>query len=464
MTGSAFAAASLNAGNTTLAAELISPSTDYSMATVNTAYQPAGAVAASTRLRFSLTNATFDAGAVLQMCAAGTNVSATYTVLTAPNNTFADFILNKPLASGDVYTLSNTNDNCVTAPVALTNVNILAGSAAGATASIAITNKDNSADPNVLAEGTIATVSNQFSATLSAVTSKLDFADNQETFRLTGTALPYTPAATQSQAGLLIVSNLSLANTVTTVDAGGACNKQLVAGDTVRIKITGDLTGISNIKYGTVPQSYTITSVDKTNGYATFNLAGNTTQMCAATETATKRAVELTAANVTGTPIVAGTRTVQVILLGGGNVAIGYSRDLVAAGTSSHIIQLDATQYYIPLIKVVAPSTQTYIKLQSKTTLSGSGGVSFSILASDGTTVTYNAGSITPGTPKTVTGSDLEAAVTAAGKTVDGSAGFAAVVTINVPEADLFVYANTIDAAGQWKRIPVKTVSGAIAE
>ena len=106
---------------------------------------------------------------------------------------------------------------------------------------------------------------------------------------------------------------------------------------------------------------------------------------------------------------------------------------------------------------------ETYIKIQSKSSLAGSNGVSVSVLAADGTMVTYTpALPLVSGTPITITGSEMAAAVAAAGKTVNAG-GFAANVLVNTPHADLFAYANVMDAAGA-KRIPMQIVNGAYAE
>jgi hypothetical protein len=439
MAGSAFAAASLNAGNTTLAAEKIPPAADHPATGVNTAYQPAGAVAASTVVRISLTNGTFTAGSTLDICDVAVS-KGTGTVLVSPNNGYVDITLTAPLASGTVYTLSSAL--CVGAPTPLTTVNVPMGSLSGTVLTMTVANKDNAADPNLLATATVVTVANQFSATLLPVTSKLDFADNMETFVTSGTALPYTPTNLKSQAALTLVSNQAINDKVTVAAGGGACARVLAAGDTLRVKITGNLTGIESIKYGTVPQAYTITAADRTNGYATMNLAGTNLLICYNTDAATAKALELTALNTTGTAIVAGTRTAEITLIGGENVAAAYSRALAAAGTTSHIIQLDATQTHIQHIKAdAAAGVETYIVVQSKSSVSGANAVRVEILASDGSMVSYDAGTITSGIPKVIKGSDLKAAVQAAGKTVDGAIGFAGILTVNTPSEDIFGYA-----------------------
>jgi len=460
ISASAFAAAQLNAGNTTLAAERISPTTDYTASSVYTAYQTGGPVAASTVIKISLTNGKFAAGSTIHICN-GTTSMGSGTVLAAPNNNYVEITLISPLASGTVYTFQP--DACLAAGTPLNNVIVPAGSVAGTVISMTVDNKLTPGDPNVYATAPVITVKNQFSATLLPVTSKLDFDNNMQTFRTSGGNEPPRTTNTESKAALLIVSDESINDSVALAGTT-SCDRQLAAGDSLTAKITGNLQGISAVEYeATATTTYTVTATDRTNGYATLTVAGNRLSICRSTDTPKiYRALELTAANTAGIPIIAGTRTAQITIKGGGTIPAGYTRDLIPAGTPSHIIQLDATQYYIPLIKV-ATGEDTYIKLQSKSTIGGANGVSIQILASDGSLVTYNAGTITPGTPLTITGSQLVSAVTSAGKTVDGSKGFAAIVTINAPEGDVFAYANICNVSG-CKRIPVKTVNGTIVE
>jgi len=460
-----FAAAQLNAGNTFLAAEKISPTSDYLANSVYTAYQTGGPVAISTVIKISLTNGKFTAGSTIDICD-GTTSMGRGTVPAAPNNNYVEIQLTSPLASGKVYTFQT--DGCKAVGTPLNNILVPAGTVAGTVISMTVDNKLTPGDPNVYATAPVITVKNQFSATLLPVTSKLDFRTNMQTFIPSGTQLPYTPSSTQSQAALLIVSDESINDKVTVAPGGGSCDRQLAAGDSLTVKITGNLQGISSVKYyaATTTTTYSVTNTDVTNGYATLSVAGDKLSICMSTDTPkTYRALELTAANTAGIPIIPGTRTAQITIKGGGIIAPGYTRDLIPAGTPSHIIQLDATQYYIPLIKYnPAAGEETYIKLQSKSTIGGANGVLVQILASDGSLVPYNAGTITPGTPLTITGSQLVSAVTSAGKTVDGVKGFAAIVTINAPEGDLFAYANTCSNVAGCKRIPVKTVGATIAE
>ena len=116
----------------------------------------------------------------------------------------------------------------------------------------------------------------------------------------------------------------------------------------------------------------------------------------------------------------------------------------------------DATKVYLPLIGTnPAGGRETYIKLQSTETTT----VKAIVLASDGSPVVVDLGTITKGIPKTITGAELKDRVTAAGKSVDGVAGFAAVLSITAAKENIYGYANMIDAAGA-KRVPLSIESG----
>jgi hypothetical protein len=461
-----FAAAQLNAGNTFLAAEKISPTTDYTNTSVNTAYQPGGPVARSTVIKISLTNGKFREGTRIDIC--DNSGSMGYgTVPSAPNNNYVEITLTSPLASGKVYTIQD--DGCADLATPLSSIIVPAGTGAGTVISMTVDNKLTPGDPNVYATAPVITVKNQFSATLKPVTSKLDFTTNMEKFKEDSSCTtPPCTTVSESKAALLIESDESINDKVTVAAGSGSCDRQLANNDTLVVKITGNLQGLGNIKYvgNATTTSYSITNTDRTNGYATLTVPGDDLSLCSSTDSPkVYRALVLTEDGSPGTPIIPGTRTAQITIKGGGNIASGYSRDLIPAGTPSHIIQFDATQYYIPLIKYnPAAGEETYIKLQSKNTIGGANGVLVQILASDGSLVPYNAGTITPGTPLTITGSQLVSAVTSAGKTVDGSKGFAVIVTVNAPEADVFAYANTCSNAAGCKRIPVKTFGGTIVE
>ena len=456
MAGQAFGQAALNAGNTTLAAEKIPPAVAYPAASVNTAYQTGGPIAASTVIKISLTNGAFVVGSNLSICKDGApplRMNAAPAVVPAsPNNTSVNILLTEPLASGTVYTIQH--DGCAVFPLGLNNVLVNAGSAAGTTVSLAIDSVTTPGDPNVLASGTVLNVVNQFTVSLEKVVSKISFASNQNGFVSSGAALPLT-TATQSEAAITITSNEAINDKIGVLGAG-ACSHTLAGPDSVKFKISGNFVGLANIIYdGAVP--YAIQAADRTAGAATLTVTGDALRICSSTDPSpfTKQALALEIDASTSTQLLSGVRTAQISLSStGGLLPAGYTRDLVAAGAASHDFQLDATQFYVQLIKF-GTGVETFIKLQSKSTVAGSGGVNATILAADGTMVPFSAGTIVAGTPFTITGTELAAAVIAAGKSVSPAQGFAAIITVNAPIADVFGYANTCDASG-CKRIPLK--------
>ena len=461
LSGSAFAAAALNAGNTKLAAELVSPTVGFPIG-VNNAYETGGPIAATTVLRVSLTNARFPAVATPVVICEMPIGQQRGDGLAAANAAFVDILLTEPLASaGTVYTFQP--NACVAAPPTPLAVAIPAGTKAGAVATMAVDSVTVPGDPNVVASATILTVVTQFSATLQPVTSKLDFATLQKTFVPSGgIILPYSTAL-GSHAGLTIISDETIpVGAKVPVTYAGACTGTLGV-DTLDLTITGDLNGLAAFMYEAV--TVPIAAADITAGKKLLTVPGGSLSICSSADSPkTARSVELVAIGPTGAVSIAtGTRTLQATLKGGGVIPGGFSEDLVAAGTASHIFQLDATQYYVQLIKG-GPGFETYIKLQSKSTIPGSGGVNVQILAEDGSLVPYSAGTIIAGTPLTITGTDLAAAVVAAGKSVTPINGFAAVITVNAAEADVFGYSNICYGIGDCKRVPLKVAGSTIIE
>jgi hypothetical protein len=287
------------------------------------------------------------------------------------------------------------------------------------------------------------TVQNQYSITAPALkTSTVDFAQDMKKIVV---AAPDT-------------ATLATANSITLADSAPVLPAALVATDKAVLTLAASMSGIARICYddaaclATSATRFTIDTVANTATYsrvlttpAIGDLNHKLTFVVDGTTPLSERTFKLTALlDLTG--------------------ADKLDRTLLSA-VSYFRLQVISAQYYIPLIgSVPASGRETYIKLQSKNTAAGANGVSVAILASDGSiTATYSAGTITPGVPMLITGAQLVTAATNAGKTVDGAAGFAVIVTVNAPEADVFAYANMIEASGA-KRIPVKTVSGTIVE
>lgn len=474
--GTAFAAGQLNAGNTTLAAEKIpaSTSTVYAAGNVNTAYQTGGPIAASTVLKISLTNGTFANTTAIAPTFAicnGTNAVTNTTAYSSATNASSVLVtVASPLATGTVYTLQ-TGAACVAA-APLTVIQVPGGSTAGTVLGMTIDSNTSPGDANVLANATVLTVKNQFSATLAPVTSTVSFTSGLK--QLVADAAvnpPNTTAATTANAGFLMLSDETINDKV--VAAGGtaaACDASLSATDALTIKTSGNLSGIASFALnGGAAQG--VVAADITAGFKSFDAVGaagaaaaGNLFYCDASVNNTNKALTM---NVDGTTALnARTLTSQVTLKStgaGSSLAAGYSRDLIAAGSNAFILQLGATQYYLGLVKTdAANGTETYVKLQSKSNTTGSNGVLVSVLAADGTTVDFNAGTITAGTPFTVTGAEMKTAVEAAGKTVPAN-GFAAIISVNAAEADVFGYANIVDPTGA-KRLPLKTVAGTIVE
>jgi hypothetical protein len=336
-----------------------------------------------------------------------------------------------------------------------------------------VSNATTPADPNIFASAPVVTVLNQFTATLAPVTSALDFATNEMTFVPSGLALPWTPDKLDSEAAIVLSSNDSIADKVVLTGGPASCTWTLPnAADSFKFKVVGDLHGIASIIYdGAAP--YNITAADVANGYATLQVLNNALLICKSTDipAATPQLLDLTAQDTT-TAIVIGVRTLDATIVGGGggvgDLATGYTRDtLTPTVETGWTFVLNATQYYIPIIETnTTTGAETYIKFQSDSTQTGANGVTALLLCADGTTVNVTLPSITTGTVSTITGSQLIAAATAAGKTVSGgsasgSTGFAAVITINAPAANIWGASNYCDASG-CRNVPVEVVTGAV--
>jgi len=162
-----------------------------------------------------------------------------------------------------------------------------------------------------------------------------------------------------------------------------------------------------------------------------------------------------------GVPIEVGDRTVEVRLQhGGGAIATGVTRTLVPAGTTSHTLGLDATTFFIPLI-VFDPATNanTFTAVSSSSLVTGANGVTGMILTDDGTYANCNFGTITAGTPLSISGTDWDSCVAGEGKTVDLATGTSAKVTVNAPQNNVQGLTNQT-FAGTLSQIPMSILDG----
>jgi hypothetical protein len=114
----------------------------------------------------------------------------------------------------------------------------------------------------------------------------------------------------------------------------------------------------------------------------------------------------------------------------------------------------NGTTIHVPLLKG-SGGTNTFIKLQSKVNASVRG----LVLCSDGVSRPVDLGTITAGTPKLITSDNVVAALGSAG-TVDQSAGYAMTLSVTADQSNIFGYANTVDAAGNSRFIPLTAISG----
>jgi len=479
MSGSAFAAASLNAGNTTIASELV-PAAGIAVPApgVNNAYQPAGAVAASSQLKISLTNGTFAAGNIALCDSAGAAYGTVATVAAATSATITTTVA---LASGTAYNLQPAAV-CVAGPSPLTNVNIAAGAVGGAVVTMTVDNALSAGDTNIYAMAPVITLVNQLSAAIiTPAVDVLDFGASpvMSKFKAGGSGA----TVTESRAKLVVLTDETIGTKIATGHTNTACAAWPATAEALSFTATpgsGTTMGTGfhattafQAQEGALVAAKAIlkAAILSTDASATGNAAltaGLTALSCGAGSSATLKGTAANQINalltVTGTTALTARSYKLAVGTTTSGAIVAAAREILAA-TTAWTWGMDASQYYIPLVGSVPTSgRETYIKLQSKNVQSGSNGVSVAILSNDGTTAATFTGTITAGTPLTITGAELVAAATAAGKVVDGLAGFAVIVTVNSPEADVFVYANITEASGNTKRIPVKTVAGAISE
>jgi len=470
MAGSAFAAASLNGGNATVAAELISGTvaTNLPVTAANTAYQPAGAVAVSSQLKISLTGGSYSTSGALGMnICQGTTSMGSGTATTAGDTTVTITLI-KPLASGTVYTIQS--DSCAVANAPLgAQIRINAGAVGGSTVVMTVDNALSPGDANIFATATIATVANQLSATLiSAATDVIDFSASptMTKFKTAGSG-----TTTTSVAKIVLQSDETLGTKVATgLASNTACGAWPATGEALTFTVTpGSGTAMGSGFHATsayqVSGNIVKAAIAATDTSAAGDailqatLAANSCGALASSTLLGTAANQLTNTLTVDSSTALTARSYKLAVATKVSGAIIAAARTILADTTAWTWTLDATQYYLPLIKTSA-GTETYIKLQSKSSLAASNGVNVQVLASDGTmvSITPTVASITSGTPYTLTGADLEAAVIAAGKTVSGTAGFAAIITVNTPNADVFGYANIVSSAGE-KRVPLQRLT-----
>ncbi len=428
-------------------------------------FTPSAPLIAGNSFKLELTNGSFD------------NVSFStskdeYSVLITDNTTgnggygalcYADptyndkSVLDCTVASGETleanksyYIVDNTS---ISATPAATNVTIDINSTLNAGDTVTLAATSDSAPGGIADAVTLFKIEQQYSATIKAAEDKIDFASAQKEF--------YNKDGdyTESDAKICLKDNPKIderiSDTLGVNGKGGALEDVSFSFD-----VKGNFEGVATVN------GVTVSSTEKAKGEvkrtaSTVNaINGNLVTICPWDNSSAINTLPIT---VDGQTVLTPRQFKTTLTLVPSASDTGkFRKETLLNEVVSHIWTLNATTYYVPLIKTDPTSgVETYIKLQAKEGAGeGAYGVSVDILGSDGKTVTYDAGTITPGKPLTITGAQLAKAAENAGDKVDGVMGFAATIKVNAPQGDLFTYANIMDPTGA-KRVPVKVVTNA---
>jgi hypothetical protein len=470
--GTAFAG-SLTAGNAKLAAELIPASTAFPFAgTVDTNWTPSIGLANTQIVNVAIINGSYQNNGALNLCVGGFAVDDGTNPGTTAGDLTTQFVISGTVDSSASVVVSNVGCG---APALTAGIQVAGGTAAGSTVDMEITVPD---DSRADASAPIFQVVNQFTAQVLPVNSTLSFLDFQETFVAEGaTPPPFTTTAT-SFAGIIINSDESIktGNKVAVTTGGTQCFENMVSvGDGIQFVITGDLQGLNDLSYDGTPVNFS--AADITAGEATLMIPGNLVNVClvGGGSPPLPAAIGDRATNFTLTndgpgdtvPIVSGDRTIELTLdpTGGGDIGTGNTRALIAAGTTSHTFGLDATTFFIPLIKFdPVNGTDSFTKISSSSTIAGANGVTGNILTDDGTYANCTFGTITPGTAFLIQGSDWESCVATAGKTsANLVGGTSAKVIVNAPEANVQGFTNFANQ-GSLQRLPMQILDASRGE
>ena len=458
----AFAVADVNAGNTSVAAELVPATGTFNVPNVNTAYEPGGALAISSQISISLTNGSWANGSAVSICdhsrgafpASHLGTSATLTA----NSPSVTITLNDQVGQSSVLTFQD--EGCVTENIPLSNVLVNPGAQAGDNVVITVDNALAPGDPDVFATDTLAFIKNQFTAEIQKVVSKLDFSTNQNSFIAEGGPQPPQTDTNNSDAGLIISSDETIANKVDVLTPG-SCGGTLNTSTDLIVVLTGDLNGLDLLDYDSGP-SAAIGAAEIAAQEVTLTLPGGSLNICVPGDVPTAEDLSLNNDSDVNTSILTGVRVSKVSLSGTGDWGAGNVRTL--ADADSHDFTLDATTFFIPLIVFDTPNgTNTFTKVSSSSLLTGANGVTGVILTDDGTYANCSFGTITPGTPLEITGADWDSCITTAGKSANLAVGESAKVIVNAPEANVQGLTN-LTFLGNLQRVPMQILDPARGE
>lgn len=456
MASSAFAASSIGIAATKVAAEVIPGATDFAVNTFSVAYQTGALIASGSTLTVTATGGKFASGSTMSLCEGGTE-RATAAAITSAGTTFTMTVGAAALPAAGLYSLSTTS-GCGAQTIANPKFVVNAGTAAGNSVTLSVSNDSVSGD---VVTGTVANVINQFAATPDVINAKLDFATSMKSFvASTSTVAPMATANAGGGAfaGLTLVTDTTIpvghrvANAITSTTCGALTN----AGDTVTVKISGDLNGFSKFNYtqqdATEVVNIAIGATEVTNGNVTLTIPGNNLRVCGSASVANAEyGLGLVSKNP-GTTIAAGNRTIEVKVVPV-TTNNGYNRTLVAAGTTSHAITLNATQAVVPYLATYSVMP-TYCLINNSFTSAAA--VTLDVLSQEGGGVLQSGlalGSVPAGQSmlmvfserKAWLGDESKQSVTKFDLTVPASTRYAGRMNINAPPANLTINCVQVD-------------------
>jgi hypothetical protein len=458
-------AAYLNAGNTTVAEEVIGALGIYEVKVTN-AYQVDQPIASGNKIKLTVSGAKFAvaAGNSIDICtASGATIGSG---VVATGGTEVSILLSNPMGAGTIYYFAPASAGCAdvtaTNPVSYLHYIISGGAKAGQTVTLTITGLQGAAGI-ADTQGVVATVKKQFTAQINPTSARIDLVNLKN-------LVPADSLVTSvaMQAPFRVISDETIAdrfsitfNTDNTCDGtigtnttlGGTATNGWTADFTLKGKLQEYSTiAILSAAYNVFGAGQNIAAADRTNGQVTisnFDLGANGIVCKNALDAPTYIKLKVDGQ----TQIQEDTKTLTLTFNNG-----PYTSDLLADATA-FIVKLNATTLYVPLVGVnPATGRETYIKLQMSNNIVKSANVKFFILADDGSIVATYDKTLTAGTPLVVTGSELKNAAIAAGKTISGDS-FAVRIVIPNQASEIYAYANMVDPSGV-KRVPVKVKYG----
>lgn len=401
------------------------------------------------------------AGEQLQLCDANGNVAAIYKIGTGTDtivfdkgvgNTLAGTVVAGTVTNNTAYTIM-TGTAAVGGDCGVPGASTITFTVPPGTTSTGLTVKTGISSTQVIhdtAVGTIANVSNQLGATVSAPVSFLiDYASafkdlynpatatggfTADAFVVDYTMPAYDQPATTGPGDLITT-------TITVSDAAGL----KAIGTASYTNLSGDFVG-------------TCADVDANKKIVcTTTAPGATTGLTQGVGVRDASTFTINVANSAASPISEKSFSVTSEY----DFANATTKDRTVANGSALLTNASAgswkfrgTTVYVPLIKE-GNGANTFIKLQSKENATVRG----LVLCSDGTSKAVELGTITAGTPKAITSTNIVAALAGA-CTVDANAGYAATLSVTTDKSNVFGYANTVDGTGNAKRIPLSVESG----